>query len=134
MNDLSFAYAQATEQPQAPNPGQAQSPSPMGSLTSFLPLILVFGVFYFLILRPQRKQQKERQEMINAIKRGDEVVTNGGLHGTVMEVSDGLVKLQIAQNVVVKLERSQVGHVVNLNPQSNTSPAKPTARPATKPR
>ncbi|MBI2339547.1 MAG: preprotein translocase subunit YajC [Deltaproteobacteria bacterium] len=77
----------------------------------FLPLILIFVIFYFLIFRPQQKQQKQKQKMINELKRGDEVVTNGGIYGKISDLAESFVMLQIANNVTIKLDRSQVNTV-----------------------
>ena len=67
----------------------APGPSGLGGLGFFLPLILIFVVFYFLIIRPQQKREKKRKAMIEAIRKGDRVVTAGGIHGKVHQVEDG---------------------------------------------
>lgn len=92
----------------------AMQPSPSdgeqaGSLLNFfLPLILIFVVFYFFIIRPQQKRQKERQIMLNSIRKGDKVIAAGGLHGTVVGLDDKTLLLQVADNVKIKCERSSV--------------------------
>lgn len=73
---------------------------------------LIFLIFYFMIIRPQQKRQKERQKMLDAIKKGDKVVTAGGVHGTVVGVEDKTILVQIADNVKVKVERGSVASVV----------------------
>jgi preprotein translocase subunit YajC len=82
-----------------------------GAVT-FLPLILIFGIFYFLIIRPQQKKQrraqKEREEMLSALKSGDKVVTSGGLYGTIVAVKDTTVQLRIAQSVSVEVLRTAI--------------------------
>ena len=95
---ISPAYAQA---------GDAQSP-----LLSFLPLIAIFAIFYFLIIRPQNKKQKEHREMVAALSTGDEVVTAGGVLGKVTAVSDQFLDVEIAVNVTVKVERYTVSKVL----------------------
>lgn len=75
---------------------------------SFLPLILIFGVFYFLIMRPQAKKQKELQRMLGEIKKGDEVVTNGGLIGRVTGVKDTELVLQVQEGVRLRVLRSAI--------------------------
>lgn len=73
---------------------------------------LIFLIFYFMIIRPQQKRQKERQKMLDAIKKGDKVITAGGVHGTVVGVEDKTILVQIADNVKVKVERGSVASVV----------------------
>lgn len=83
----------------------------MGSkegLTPFIPLILIFAVFYFMILRPQQKKQKDAQKFISELKRGDMVVTNAGIIGTVKTVSDKFVTLEIDEGVCMKVLKSQI--------------------------
>ena len=91
-------------------PGQAQ-PNPFGFL---LPFILIFVVFYFLIMRPQSKRQKEHQTMVKALQKGDRVVTAGGFHGTVQGVDDEAetVQLEIADRVRVTVSRGSISRVV----------------------
>lgn len=74
----------------------------------FLPLILIFGIFYLMIVRPQQKQAKKRQQMIKALKKGDEVVTVGGIHGRIFGVADEILTVEIADNCKVKMDRSGV--------------------------
>lgn len=80
-------------------------------IIQFLPLVLIFGVMYFLILRPQSKKQKEHQDMINAIKKGDRIVTNGGLIGNISQILDKELQLEIADGVRVRVLRSMVATV-----------------------
>ncbi len=72
---------------------------------------LIFLIFYFMIMRPQQKRQKERQKMLEALKKGDKIVTGGGIHGTVVGLEEKTVLVQIADNVKVKLERGSVASV-----------------------
>lgn len=99
------------------------------SITSFLPLILIFAVFYFLLIRPQQTKQKELRRKISAIKRGDRVVTAGGILGTVQRVREGTreVEVEIAPNVRVQVMRDTITGVVNSQGASDskqTTPAK----------
>lgn len=89
-------------------PVRQQSSSTM--LVSMAPFIVIFAIFYFLIIAPQRKQQKETDQMLAALKKGDRVVTSGGLHGTVTDFKevDKAVVLEIAPNVKVTVSRSAV--------------------------
>lgn len=78
-------------------------------IMQFLPLILIFVIFYFLLIRPQMKREKDRRKMIEALKRGDKVVTQGGLIGTVAKVeNDGILSIEIADGVRVKFDGGKV--------------------------
>ena len=77
-------------------------------VTPFIPLILIFAVFYFLILRPQQKKQKEQKKFLSELKRGDRVVTNAGIIGTIRTVSEKFVTLEVDDGVCLKVLRSQV--------------------------
>jgi len=77
-------------------------------IMSFLPLILIFAVFYFLLIRPQSKRAKELKQMISALAKGDEVVTTGGLLGKVTEVGETFVTVEIADGVQVKVQKNAV--------------------------
>ena len=89
----------------------AQGP-PGGALAGMMPILLMFGIFYFLLIRPQQKRQKEHEAMVKNLAKNDEVVTNGGLHGTVVGLKESSVLLRIAENVRVELQRSAVSKVV----------------------
>ena len=84
------------------------------SLTSFVPLILIFIVFYFLIIRPQSKKMKEHQATINALKIGDKVITNGGIIGVVKEINDkeNILEIEISEKVSVKILRNYIADLV----------------------
>jgi preprotein translocase subunit YajC len=82
------------------------------SLMSMLPLVLMFVVLYFVMIRPQMRKQKEHRAMIEALARGDEVATAGGLLGTVTKLGDAYVSVQIANGVEVQLQRSAVVQVL----------------------
>jgi len=79
-----------------------------GSLLGFLPLVLMLVVFYFLMIRPQQKRMKEHTAMVGALKKGDEVVTNGGIGGTVTKVGDAYMMMRVADNVEVSVQKSAV--------------------------
>lgn len=99
------------------SPAFAQAAAPAGGqdmLTSFLPLILIFVVFYFLLIRPQQKRMKQHKEMLGALRRGDRVVTSGGIIGVVNKiVSDTEVILEIADNVKVRVVRSTIQDILD---------------------
>lgn len=94
----------------------AQTAAPAGGggdmLVQFLPLILIFVVFYFLLIRPQQKKMKEHKAMLAAIRRGDRVVTGGGIIGVVTKVADDELTVEIAENVRVRCLRSTVNLVL----------------------
>ncbi|MBI3301085.1 MAG: preprotein translocase subunit YajC [Deltaproteobacteria bacterium] len=83
-----------------------------GPLVQFLPLALVFLVFYFLLIRPQQQKAKAHRETIDNLKRNDEVVTTGGLYGRVIELNDKVVTLEIAPNVRVRVDRPHIDTLV----------------------
>lgn len=98
MSTLSFIYLQAT-------PAGQGSPN---MLTSLLPLLLVFVVFYFFMIRPQMKRQKELTNFRSSIAKGDKIVTTGGIYGKVIEVTDNVVTIEIANDVKVKVDKNAV--------------------------
>jgi preprotein translocase subunit YajC len=101
---ISNAYAQAAE--------TAQAASPLSQIQSFLPLIMMFVVLYFVMIRPQMKRQKEHKAMVEGLARGDEVVTAGGLLGKVTKVNDGYVSLELTSGVEVMCQRISVTTVL----------------------
>ncbi len=84
----------------------------LDGLKSFLPLILMFVIFYFLLIRPQQKRQKEHKALLANLKRGDDVVTAGGIMGRITNVADTFVTIEIAEKVRVKVARGQIMSVV----------------------
>ena len=84
----------------------------MSQLTGMLPLVLMFVVLYFVMIRPQMKRQKEHRAMIDALSKGDEVATAGGILGMVTRLSEGVLYIQIAQGVEVQIQRSAVAQVL----------------------
>ncbi len=83
-----------------------------GGLTSLIPLILIFVVMYFLLIRPQQKKMKMHQAMVAALGKGDEVTTNGGIIGKIISLDDSFVAVEIAQNVTIKLQRGAIAAVL----------------------
>ena len=92
----------------AEGPAASGDPGVMG----FLPLIIIFALFYFLLIRPQAKKAKEHKAMVAALTKGDEVVTNGGLLGKAVKVDEGFVSVEIADGVVVQVQRQAVATLV----------------------
>jgi preprotein translocase subunit YajC len=103
MFSMPFVLAQA-----AP----AAAPAAGSPIFTFLPIIVLFGVFYFLMIRPQMKRQKELRTMLSALAKGDEVVTNGGIAGRIDEVGETFISVEIASNVVVKVQKGSVSQVL----------------------
>ena len=83
--------------------------NPMAML---IPIIMVFIVFYLLLIRPQQKKQKEHQQLLSELAKGDKVVTNGGLYGTISDAKDHIVILKIAENVKVEVVKSAIATVI----------------------
>jgi len=88
------------------------SSTPGDTIVGFLPLIIIFVVFYFLLIRPQQKKQKEHQEMISTLELGNEVVTAGGLLGKIVEIGDQYLQLEISEGVKVKVQRTTIGSLM----------------------
>lgn len=93
----------------------AQAAAPAGNapaqpnlLMQMFPLILIFVLFYFVLIRPQQKRQKEHEKLVSALKSGDKVITNAGIHGIIANVKDKTVVIKIADNVKVEFDRSAV--------------------------
>ncbi len=93
---------------------QAASPAPAGPnpLASFVPIILIFVIMYFLLFRPQMRRQKEQAALVSQLKTGDRVVTASGIHGLISNVKDRTVIVKIADNVKIEMEKSAVTSVV----------------------
>ncbi|HHH35497.1 MAG TPA: preprotein translocase subunit YajC [Gammaproteobacteria bacterium] len=83
-----------------------------GGFASLVPLILIFVIFYFLLLRPQIKRAKEHKQMVSALAKGDEVVTNGGLLGKVTRLDEDFLTLEIAEGVQVRVQRNAIASLV----------------------
>ncbi len=83
-----------------------------GGWEGIIPLILLFVVFYFLLIRPQQKKVKEHKALVEALKKGDEVVTYGGLAGKIIDINEAFCDVEIADNVVVKVERQNISRLL----------------------
>jgi len=88
---------------------QAQTVNPL--VMNFLPLILIFVVFYFLLIRPQKTKEKEHQNMLANLAKNDEVVTSGGIHGTIVNIKDKTVSLRIDENIKIEVEKNCIAYV-----------------------
>ncbi len=99
---LDFFINSAWAAPAQPEPG----------LASFLPLIVLFAVFYFLLIRPQMKQAKQHKQLVNELGKGDEVATTGGLLGKIKEIGDNFVLIEIAKDTEVKVQKNAITTVL----------------------
>ena len=102
----------------------AQTPGAGAAVTSFLqnPIWVVaamFAILYFLMIRPQQKQKREREQMLSAVKKGDRVVTTSGLHGTVTGLSEHTATLRVSDQVKLEFDRSAIGRVVEVQSQKD---------------
>ena len=88
------------------------------AIVNFLPIIAIGLVFYFMVIGPANKQRRKQQEMLSALKKGDRVITTGGIYGTIQGVEGDAVYLKIADNVRVKVARSAISGVVSSDPES----------------
>lgn len=103
---FSIAYAMGTA-------GGAPPAGGAGGFASLVPLILMFVIFYFLLIRPQQKKAREHRDMVAALKKGDRIMTNGGLHGQIVGLDDQTISLEIADKVKVKLNRGYVASLLS---------------------
>ena len=84
----------------------------MQAVQQFLPLIFLFGIFYFLIIRPQQKQQKEHTEMLSVLSKGDQILTNSGFYAEVVKVEEDFIKIKLNDTTIVKLDKAFVARKV----------------------
>ena len=107
------------------SPAFAQSAGGGGDLTSLLPFVLIFVVFYFFLIRPQQKRAKEHREMVSQLRRGDKVITSGGLVGTVTKSVDGqeTVEVEIAKDVKVNIMRTMIADKRSKDDKKNAAKA-----------
>ena len=99
MWDLAFAQA-------------AQTPSGPPGFISFLPLVLIFVIFYLLLIRPQQRKAREQREMLDKLKKNDDVMTAGGMYGKVVALTDSVVTLEVAPNVRVRINRPNISQLI----------------------
>jgi len=104
MSFISNAFADAA----APAASAAHA-TPQSTIMSFLPMIVIFVLFWFLLIRPQQRKAKLHNQMISELQKGDDVVTNGGILGKISKVEDQVVYLEIADNVIIKVQKNTVG-------------------------
>ncbi len=97
-----------------------------GGFAQFIPLVLIFVVFYFLLIRPQQKQAKQHKAFLTDLKKGNKIVTKGGLHGVITALADNVITLEIAKDVAVKISRDAVAG--GLSKDGNMAPTKKDAK------
>ncbi len=83
-----------------------------GTLELILPLLLMFGIFYFLLIRPQQKKAKEHKNMVEALKKGDEIITNGGILAKITKVEESFLTCKVAENVEIKVQSHAVSAIL----------------------
>ncbi len=88
--------------------GAAAVPGAQGGLAGFIPIILIFVLFYFLLIRPQTKRAKEHKQMVGSLAKGDEVVTNGGILGRLTDIDEGFLTVEVADGVKIRVQRQAV--------------------------
>ena len=103
---IGLAFAMGTPPGGAAGGGQS-------AITSLVPLVIMFGIFYFLLIRPQQKKAKEHKALLDALKKGDQVVTAGGMHGKITSVDDAVVTIEVANNVNIKFNKGHVAAVID---------------------
>lgn len=114
-NFLILAQAAAAPEGAPPQPG--------GALFQMLPLVFIFVIFYFLLIRPQQKRQKEHAKLVSALKTGDKVITSAGMHGIIANVKDQTVIVKVADNVKIEFDRASITTVEKTpetSPESNS--------------
>ncbi|MCD6561953.1 MAG: preprotein translocase subunit YajC [Deltaproteobacteria bacterium] len=82
-------------------------------ITTFIPLILMFVIFYFLLIRPQQKKTKQHRELLSALKKGDRIVSSGGLHGVITGLANDVITVEIAPKIRVKVSRNSIAGVIS---------------------
>jgi preprotein translocase subunit YajC len=104
---IGLAFAMGTP------PGGGAAGGGQSALTSMIPLVIMFGIFYFLLIRPQQKKAKEHKALLEALKKGDQVITAGGMHGKVTAVDETVVTIEVANNVNIKFNKGHVAAIID---------------------
>ena len=116
-------YEQLFTLAQAASPAGASPQSQSSGLSMMVPMICIFAIFYFLIIRPQGQKQKQQQALVNALKTGDKVVTSGGIHGMISNVKETTVIVKVADNVKIEVDKACV---TNVTKRTDDEPAATT--------
>ena len=109
---FSFAAFLLVSTALAPSNVYAQDAAGGSSFGAFMPLILIFVFFYLFLLRPQQKKAKEHQQLLNSLRKDDEIITAGGIYGTVVSVKENIVEVKIANGVNIKLSKPSISAVI----------------------
>jgi len=104
---IGLAFAMGTP------PGGAAAGGGQSALTSMIPLVIMFAIFYFLLIRPQQKKAKEHKALLEALKKGDQIITAGGMHGKITAVDETVVTIEVANNVNIKFNKGHIAAVVD---------------------
>ena len=110
MNWTDVAYAMGT--------GGGTGGGQGGGFAALVPLLLMFAIFYFLLIRPQQRKQKKHRELLSGLKKGDTVVTVGGMHGKITGITDTVLTLEIAEKVRVKVGRGYIANLASKEPEA----------------
>jgi len=110
MMTLAFAQSAGAQ----PTAGGFQS-----SFAGFIPIILIFVIFYFLLIRPQKKTQQEHSKMLAGLQKNDDVITIGGIHGTIVNIQDDVVTLRVDENTRIKIQKSSIARLKKSQGQTN---------------
>lgn len=94
-------------------PGGAAAGGGQGAFTSMIPLIIMFAIFYFLLIRPQQKKAKEHKALLESLKKGDQVITAGGMHGKITAVEESVITLEVSNGVNIKFNKGHIAAVVD---------------------
>ena len=108
MHSLFFAFS---------NNGSGGTQGGPSLLVSFVPILLIFVIFYLLLILPQQKKQKQHQNMLNSLRKGDRIVTTGGMYGTVHDVKENMIVLKISEEVKIELVKNAVAAVIDKRPE-----------------
>ncbi|GHU87020.1 hypothetical protein FACS189476_01630 [Spirochaetia bacterium] len=123
MNSFAFSLLMA-----APQGADGAAPGAGSFVTSLIPFAAIIGIFYFLIIRPQNKKQKETQRMLSALKKGDKIVTIGGIHGTIQTVKEHSVVVKVDENVKMEFSRSAISTVESVAKEEKAEKAEKTEK------
>ncbi len=102
---IALAFAQTASS------GQGTVQSAVNPIMNFMPIIIIFVIFYFLLIRPQKKQQENHKKMLSELKKNDEVMTSGGIYGTIVNIQDDIVTMRVDENTRIKVQKSSVASV-----------------------
>ena len=131
MNHSAPIFFAQAQQPAAPAPsGSPSGAAPQNPMMGMLvPMLLIFGIMYFMMIRPESRKRKEHQKLVDTLKPGDKVITSGGIHGVIANVKDKIVLVKIADNVKVEMQRSSIQTVLTKSESATETPAVKADKP-----